>query len=70
MVWAIWPPMVPAPTTAALKTNMGRQAIGTSNWRIAVRDVSRFRVAGGRGKYRSLGLGLSAFLTADIKGGS
>jgi hypothetical protein len=22
MVWAIWPPMVPAPTTAALKTNM------------------------------------------------
>ena len=24
MVWAIWPPMVPAPTTAALKTNMAR----------------------------------------------
>ena len=24
IVWAIWPPMVPAPTTAALKTNMGR----------------------------------------------
>src|SRR4051812_29672266 len=24
MVWAIWPPMVPAPTTAALKTNMVR----------------------------------------------
>ena len=22
IVWAIWPPMVPAPTTAALKTNM------------------------------------------------
>src|SRR4051812_29639396 len=24
MVWAIWPPMVPAPTTAALNTNMPR----------------------------------------------
>jgi hypothetical protein len=22
IVWAIWPPIVPAPTTAALKTNM------------------------------------------------
>src|SRR4051794_12424651 len=27
MVWAIWPPMVPAPTTAALKTNMSRNAL-------------------------------------------
>src|SRR4051794_39452651 len=27
MVWAIWPPMVPAPTTAALKTNMFRTAL-------------------------------------------
>src|SRR5215217_7557798 len=26
MVWAIWPPMVPAPTTAALNTNMAPQA--------------------------------------------
>src|SRR4051794_22027136 len=26
MVWAIWPPMVPAPTTAALNTNMSRNS--------------------------------------------
>src|SRR4051812_44986653 len=33
MVWAIWPPMVPAPTTAALKTNMA--------WTLARRALCR-----------------------------
>src|SRR6266487_1745640 len=29
IVWAIWPPMVPAPTTAALNTNMSLRLYGT-----------------------------------------
>ena len=48
IVCAIWPPMVPAPTTAALNTNMA----GLLRARIAER--SRVELAASRAKRRSV----------------
>jgi len=51
MVWAIWPPMVPAPTTAALKTNMFGTALLRTGKERQARGVPGHPLIGpGRGR--------------------